>query len=180
MERGSPVVSSPVARSTPPPAARPSERTAPAPPLSAPVDAPKLTLQVLVYSEAPGQRMVFIDGRRYTEGDAIDAETVFAAAARGDEAAAGVLAELLDRLARGIAAAVVVLNPATVIVGGGLSRAGDQLLEPLERRIRELVPVPPRIALSTLGDEAVALGAARLALQAVDVRLFDLAATVPA
>jgi len=112
--------------------------------------------------------------------DAIDAETVFAAAARGDEAAAGVLAELLDRLARGIAAAVVVLNPATVIVGGGLSRAGDQLLEPLERRIRELVPVPPRIALSTLGDEAVALGAARLALQAVDVRLFDLAATVPA
>ena len=76
MERGSPVVSSPVARSTPPPAARPSERTAPAPPLSAPVDAPKLTLQVLVYSEAPGQRMVFIDGRRYTEGDAIDAETV--------------------------------------------------------------------------------------------------------
>jgi len=69
-------VSSPVARSTPPPAARPSERTAPAPPLSAPVDAPKLTLQVLVYSEAPGQRMVFIDGRRYTEGDAIDAETV--------------------------------------------------------------------------------------------------------
>ena len=112
--------------------------------------------------------------------DAIDAETVFAAAARGDEAAAGVLAELLDRLARGIAAAVVVLNPATVIVGGGLSRAGDQLLEPLERRIRELVPVPPHIALSALGDEAVALGAARLALQAVDVRLFDLAATVPA
>ena len=67
-----------------------------------------------------------------------------------------------------------------MIVGGGLSRAGDQLLEPLERRIRELVPVPPHIALSALGDEAVALGAARLALQAVDVRLFDLAATVPA
>lgn len=69
-------MSSPVARSTPPPAARPSERAAPAPSPSVPVDAPKLTLQVLVYSEAPGQRMVFIDGRRYTEGDAIDAETV--------------------------------------------------------------------------------------------------------
>ena len=69
-------MSSPVARRTPPSAERSSERVAPPPSPSVPVDAPKLTLQVLVYSEAPGQRMVFIDGRRYTEGDAIDAETV--------------------------------------------------------------------------------------------------------
>ena len=107
--------------------------------------------------------------------EAIDAETVFAAAAEGDAAAVEVLEELLERLARGIAAAVVVLNPATVIVGGGISRAGERLLAPLERRIHELVPVPPRIALSTLGEEAVALGAARLALQAVEERLFALA-----
>ena len=64
-----------------------------------------------------------------------------------------------------------------MIVGGGLSRAGERLLEPLERRIAGLVPVPPRIVLSTLGDEAVALGAARLALQAVEERLFDVALT---
>jgi predicted NBD/HSP70 family sugar kinase len=106
--------------------------------------------------------------------DSIDAETVFAAAERDDRAAAEVLDELLERLARGIAAAVVVLNPATVIVGGGISRAGERLLEPLERRIRELVPVPPQLVLSTLGDEAVALGAARLALQVVEERLFGL------
>jgi hypothetical protein len=43
---------------------------------SQPVEAPKITLQVIVYSDVPSQRMVFIDGRRYAEGDALDAETV--------------------------------------------------------------------------------------------------------
>jgi predicted NBD/HSP70 family sugar kinase len=107
--------------------------------------------------------------------EAIDAETVFAAASRGDRVARDVLDDLLDRLARGIAAAIVVLNPSTVIVGGGVSRAGADLLEPLERRIRPLVPVPPRVVLSRLGDEAVALGGVRLALQQVEQTLFDFA-----
>jgi len=89
----------------------------------------------------------------------------------------GGAAELLQRLARGIASAVTILNPSTVIVGGGVSRAGERLREPLERRIAGLVPVPPRVVLSTLGDESVALGAARLALQAVEGRLFDVVLT---
>lgn len=55
---------------------RPTDRAAPARTASASVDAPAITLQVLVYSEVPAQRMVFIAGRRYAEGDAIDAETV--------------------------------------------------------------------------------------------------------
>ena len=40
------------------------------------VDEPKLKVQVVVYSDVPAQRMVFIDGRRYAEGDKVDAETV--------------------------------------------------------------------------------------------------------
>jgi hypothetical protein len=64
-----------------------------------------------------------------------------------------------------------------VIIGGGVSRAGESLLAPLERRIRELVPVPPRVVLSELGDEGVALGALRLALKSVEERLFDSLAT---
>jgi len=109
--------------------------------------------------------------------DAIDSEVVFAAADGGDEAARRILDELLERLARGIASAVTILNPSTVIVGGGVSRAGERLLEPLERRVAALVPAPPLVVLSTLGDEAVALGAARLALRAVEERLFDVVVT---
>lgn len=53
---------------------------APAPGVAAPrpvtsEDAPKLLLQVLVYADVPSQRMVFINGRRYVEGDQIDADT---------------------------------------------------------------------------------------------------------
>jgi predicted NBD/HSP70 family sugar kinase len=111
------------------------------------------------------------------EPDAIDAELVFTAAGQGDAAASEIVDELLDRLARGVAAAVVVLNPEAVIIGGGVSRAGASLLEPLTRKIPELVPLPPRVLLSTLGEDAVALGAVRLAIQAVEERLFAVAAT---
>jgi predicted NBD/HSP70 family sugar kinase len=113
--------------------------------------------------------------RELAGGDpkAVDAEIVFRAAARGDEAAERVLDDLLERLALGIASVAAVLNPATVIIGGGLSRAGEPLLEPLDRRVGELVPRPPRLVLSALGDEAVALGAVRLATHSVDERLFS-------
>jgi hypothetical protein len=62
-----------------------------------------------------------------------------------------------------------------VIVGGGVSRAGEPLRGPLERRLRELVPLAPKVVLSALGEEAVALGAVRRAVQAVDERLFAFA-----
>jgi predicted NBD/HSP70 family sugar kinase len=93
-----------------------------------------------------------------------------------DSAAAAIVAELVDRLAEGIAAAAIVVDPATVIVGGGLSRAGDMLLEPLTRRLNELTPIPPRVVLSTLGEESVALGAVRLGIQTVEQSLFGIAA----
>jgi predicted NBD/HSP70 family sugar kinase len=106
---------------------------------------------------------------------AIDAEIVFQAAGRGDPAAREIVEELVARLARGIAALVVALDPATVIVGGGLSRAGSALVEPLERYVRELVPLPPRLVLSALGDESVALGAIRLAVEHVEAQVFTFA-----
>ena len=50
-----------VAPSTPPASARPTsaERAA-------------LKLEALIYSDVPAQRMVFINGRRYAEGEMID------------------------------------------------------------------------------------------------------------
>jgi general secretion pathway protein B len=40
------------------------------------IQQPNITLQVVVFSDVPSQRMAFIDGRRYAEGDQIDADTV--------------------------------------------------------------------------------------------------------
>ena len=55
----------------PMPAAVPSR-----PAQSAPVEPPRFTLDVLVYSDAPAERLVFINGRKYVEGQAVDGETV--------------------------------------------------------------------------------------------------------
>lgn len=115
--------------------------------------------------------------RELAGGDpaSVDAAMVFSAASRGDPTAGRILNKIVGRLARGIAAAVALLNPAVVVVGGGLSQAGDMLLAPLEDKVRGLVPMPPRFVLSALGDEAVALGAVRAALDTVDDDLLALA-----
>ena len=120
-----------------------------------------------------GRRLLELAGG---DPDAIDAEIVFAAAAEGNAAALKILDTLVRRLARGIAAAAIVVDPRTVIVGGGLSRAGEVLLRPLERELAELMPIPPQVVLSDLGEQAVALGAVRLAVQTVEDRLFGIAA----
>jgi predicted NBD/HSP70 family sugar kinase len=120
-----------------------------------------------------GRRLLELAGG---DPDAIDAEIVFAAAAEGNVAASRILDTLVRRLARGIAAAAIVVDPRTVIVGGGLSGAGEMLLRPLERELADLVPIPPQVVLSGLGEEAVALGAVRLAVQTVEDRLFGIAA----
>jgi predicted NBD/HSP70 family sugar kinase len=113
--------------------------------------------------------------RELADGDpaAVDAEVVFAAAARGDAAAAGIVRTLTRRIARGLAAVAAVVDPSVVILGGGISRAGQTLLGPLERHLRGLLPRPPRLVLSTLGNESVALGAVKIAIEAVEERMLS-------
>jgi predicted NBD/HSP70 family sugar kinase len=117
------------------------------------------------------------DGARLRElaggdPDAVDAQTVFAGAREGDPAAVSITVELIGLLARATASVCLILNPSTVILGGGLSQAGSALAAPLERQLRSLVPIVPSVRISELGDEAVAHGAVRLALDAVDERLY--------
>lgn len=111
---------------------------------------------------AAGER----DGARLRElagGDpaAVTAAHVFAAAAEGDATAASVVDTALAHLSTGIAGLVCALNPRAVILSGGLARAGDQLLRPLREQVSRQVPFAPQFVISTLGEEAVALGAVR-------------------
>jgi predicted NBD/HSP70 family sugar kinase len=82
---------------------------------------------------------------------------------------------LTGTLARGIATAVVLVDPAAVILGGGLARAGDLLLEPLNSHLGRILPAPPPLVLSALGSDAVALGAVRLACEFAERQLFEFA-----
>lgn len=98
--------------------------------------------------------------------DELDARAVFAAAAAGDDAAVRIVDRQVELLARAVASICLVLDPSTVILAGGVARAGSQLLDALVAKVEALVPRAPRIVLTALGDDAVALGAIYVAHQA--------------
>jgi glucokinase len=93
------------------------------------------------------------------------APDVVARAAAGDPAAAGVWRDAVEALADGLAAAQALLDPEVVVIGGGLSRAGDALIEPLRAALRERLAFlrQPRVTRAVLGDEAGCIGASLLA-----------------
>jgi predicted NBD/HSP70 family sugar kinase len=102
----------------------------------------------------------------------LSARNVFAAARRGDRVARKVVALEADRIALAIAAIVPVVDPELVILGGGIGRNGDLLLEPVSAALRQVSPFPTHVEVSPLGEEAVVLGAVWLALQAAQDLLF--------
>ncbi|MEW5963272.1 MAG: ROK family protein [Pseudomonadota bacterium] len=57
-------------------------------------------------------------------GERRSAETIAARAEAGDEAALATMARHADRLARGLAHVVNILDPAVIVLGGGLSKLG--------------------------------------------------------
>jgi len=63
-----PRVGTPTVQPTPAPATPPVAAARPAPP----PESAGLRLEALIYADAPAERMVFINGRRYREGDSID------------------------------------------------------------------------------------------------------------
>jgi glucokinase len=82
-----------------------------------------------------------------------DAAAVFSAAAAGDLRATRLIERMTDRLGALIAAAVQLLDPEVVVIGGGVSNAGDTLLAPLRSAVT-------RYALGSLRDGVRILGAA--------------------
>lgn len=101
-------------------------------------------------------------------GVATTAEQVARRAAGGEALAGDVWADAVDALADGLLTAVAMIDPEVVVVGGGLARAGEALLDPLRAALAARVTFHrlPAIHLAALGDEAGCLGAALLALDA--------------
>ncbi|HET8953295.1 MAG TPA: ROK family protein [Solirubrobacteraceae bacterium] len=95
--------------------------------------------------------------------DAVDGAT------EGDDAARGCVEILGERLGVGIANAINLYDPLEVVIGGGVSRAGDLLLEPAERAaFRHVLPgvgTKTKIRLARHGPQAGVLGAALIAAQ---------------
>ncbi|ANP55819.1 sugar kinase [Streptomyces griseochromogenes] len=96
------------------------------------------------------------------EADAADCAK---AVASGDPNAVRVWQEAVDALADGLVTAITLLDPRTLIIGGGLAEAGEVLFQPLRDAVRQRVTFQklPSIVPAALGDTAGCLGAGLLA-----------------
>jgi glucokinase len=94
-------------------------------------------------------------------------EDVTELAHEGDEAARSVLEEAGTWLGVGLAGFVNIFNPEVIAIGGGVSKAGDLILDAARREVRLRARSPARdlveIKEATLGAESGILGGAALA-----------------
>lgn len=96
-----------------------------------------------------------------------NAKMVFDASAMNDPAANLILEEYIRHLAIGISNLIAVFGPERVVIGGGVSAAGDQLFIPLQKAVYKMVDEPelvgcPDIVPAILGNDAGIIGAAML------------------
>lgn len=96
------------------------------------------------------------------EADAADCAK---AVASGDARAREVWLAAVGALADGLVTAITLLDPHTLIIGGGLAEAGETLFTPLRAAVEERVTFQrlPHIVPAALGDTAGCLGAGLLA-----------------
>jgi len=94
----------------------------------------------------------------------ITAETVYEAIVAGDDYAKEVMRDTAKFLGTGIANLINILNPGMVVISGGVTRAGDRLLEPLKKEVRRRAfshaSENCQIVTSSLGSMVGVIGAA--------------------
>ena len=99
--------------------------------------------------------------------EAITGQLVFEGARAGDGVAISVVRDTAKYIGMAVATLAAAIDPDVVIVGGSVADA-DLMLEPVRQEcLRRLPPewmADLRVDFSTLGPDAIAIGAARLAL----------------
>ncbi len=99
--------------------------------------------------------------------DQVNGRTSFDAAKKGDAAALAVVSKYREYIAEGIADMINIFSPQIVVVGGGICKEGDYLLDPVREIVRSEVfgsgLLPERkIVVAELGNDAGLIGAALL------------------
>lgn len=125
------------------------------------------------YASATG--VVRLAKRKLAETDAesilrdgeISAKSVFDAVKAGDAVAMEIAEQFGEYLGKGLASVAAVSNPEVFVIGGGVSKAGEILIDYIQKYYRKYVFHASRNAkfvLATLGNDAGIYGAAKLVL----------------
>ena len=99
--------------------------------------------------------------------DQVSGRTAFDAAKKGDAAALKVVDQYQEYITEGLADMINIFSPEIIVVGGGISKEGDYLLDPVREKIKSRVfgigLLPERkIVPAKLGNDAGLIGAALL------------------
>ena len=120
--------------------------------------------------EAQGRLIVNKKNKLYemTKGRELEAKDIFDAAKDGDEFSLDIVDYEVDYLALGISNLLNTLDPEIIVMGGGVSLAGDFLLDKLRERLKKYT-LPSaldglKIVEAKLGNDAGIIGAARLVM----------------
>jgi glucokinase len=111
---------------------------------------------------APGSAI----GKLLAEGKTVDGKAVTEAAMAGDATSTAVFDLIGGRLGVACSSFANVFQPNAIVVGGGVIAAGDLLLDPVRREVRDRALKPMNetpILAATLGNDAGMIGAAALA-----------------
>ena len=99
--------------------------------------------------------------------ESLDAKAVFDEAKKGDTVAKEIAKRACEYLAQGLQVISCVVNPEAFVIGGGVSKAGQYLIDEVEYRFNQIAFHGCRntkIVLATLGNDAGIYGAMKLIL----------------
>ncbi|WP_337019931.1 ROK family glucokinase [Oceanobacillus massiliensis] len=109
----------------------------------------------------------------YNKNQAISSKEVFELANEGDSLSISIVKHTADVLGRIIANMGVIINPSKVLIGGGVSRAGDQLIGEIRTSFAKYalprVVEACEITEAQLGNDAGIIGGAFLVLDKMDL-----------
>jgi glucokinase len=109
-------------------------------------------------------------GLALEEGRELTGPLITELAQQGDPVAGDAITQIGERLGVGLVSLVNIFNPEVAVIGGGVSAAGELLLEPARKVVRERALAPGRdvvrIESAAFGAEAGLVGAALAAREA--------------
>lgn len=114
-----------------------------------------------------GKRLKADDAPSSLRGRQPSAKAVFDALKEGDKVAEEIVEEFGTYLGHAMANLAAVTDPSVIVIGGGVSKAGDILLKYVEKAFRErafFANEDTKLVLATLGNDAGICGAAKLIL----------------
>jgi glucokinase len=131
------------------------------------------TALVRLASVAVARRPDTALGHALEEGRELTGPLITQLAQDGDPVASDAIALIGHRLGVGLVSLVNIFNPQMVVIGGGVSAAGELLLEPARAMVRERALAPNRdvvrIEAAAFGAEAGMVGAALAAREGIGV-----------